>query len=89
MHDSRRQAARRPESRHPGPRTIVSKEFRAPIAEQFSLQFQRELAGGFVFSMGYVGTKGTALFQTIDGNPTCPTAAGVVAVPRATSGQAA
>ena len=29
-------------------RTIVNGQFRAPLAEQFSLQFQRELAGGFV-----------------------------------------
>jgi hypothetical protein len=58
-------------------RTIVDKTFRAPVAEQFSLQFQRELAGGFVLSTGYVGTKGTALFQSIDGNPTVATPPGV------------
>ena len=54
-------------------RTVVDQTFRAPAVEQFSLQFQRELAGGFVFSTGYVGTKGTALFQSVDGNPTVPT----------------
>lgn len=58
-------------------RTIVSKDFRAPYAEQVSLQFQRELPGGWAASMGYVGTKGTALFQSVDGNPTVPGAAGV------------
>ena len=58
-------------------RTIVSKDFRAPISEQFSLQFQRELAGGFAMTVGYVGTKGTGLYQSIDGNPTLPTAPGV------------
>jgi hypothetical protein len=51
-------------------RTIVDQGFRAPLADQYSLQIQRELAGGFAFTLGYVGTKGTALFQTIDGNPT-------------------
>jgi hypothetical protein len=51
-------------------RTITSKDFRAPLSEQVSLQFQRELTGGFAISTGYVGTKGTGLFQSIDGNPT-------------------
>jgi hypothetical protein len=50
-------------------RTIVSKDFRAPIAEQFSAELQREVGPSTVFRVGYVGTKGTALFQTIDGNP--------------------
>ncbi len=50
-------------------RTIVSQDFRSPIAEQFSTEIQRELMPGSVFRVGYVGTKGTALFQTVDGNP--------------------
>ncbi len=50
-------------------RTIVQKDFRAPLAEQFSLEIQRELPSSMVFRVGYVGTKGTALFQTQDGNP--------------------
>ncbi|MCI0621109.1 MAG: hypothetical protein L0387_05460, partial [Acidobacteria bacterium] len=50
-------------------RTILDKNFRSPIAEQFSLELQRELDTNTVFRVGYVGTKGTALFQTIDGNP--------------------
>lgn len=54
-------------------RTIVSNDFRAPLAEQISTQFQRELPDGWAFTFGYVGTKGTALFQSIDGNPTIPT----------------
>jgi hypothetical protein len=49
-------------------RTITSKDYRAPLSEQVSMQFQRELAGGFAATVGYVGTKGTALFQSIDGN---------------------
>ncbi len=50
-------------------RTIVSKDFRSPISEQFSMELQREVSASTVFRIGYVGTKGTALFQTIDGNP--------------------
>ncbi|PYV11692.1 MAG: hypothetical protein DMG07_18630, partial [Acidobacteria bacterium] len=50
-------------------RTVVAENFRAPIAEQFSLEIQREMALNTVFRLGYVGTKGTGLFQTLDGNP--------------------
>ncbi|MDP2998051.1 MAG: carboxypeptidase regulatory-like domain-containing protein [Bryobacterales bacterium] len=50
-------------------RTIVGGDFRAPIAEQFAFETQRELGASSVFRVGYVGTKGSALFQTIDGNP--------------------
>jgi hypothetical protein len=53
-------------------RTIVGEDLRAPVAEQFSLQLQRELARDWALSAGWVGTKGTALFQTVDGNPTLP-----------------
>ena len=56
-------------------RTILDANFRAPIAEQFSLEIQRELDANTVFRVGYVGTKGTGLFQTIDGNPTTRCAA--------------
>ncbi len=50
-------------------RTVVAPDFRAPIAEQFSFEVQRELSSNTVFRIGWVGTKGTGLFQTIDGNP--------------------
>lgn len=53
-------------------RTIVAGDFRAPYAEQVALQLQRELARDWAFTIGYVGAKGTALYQTIDGNPTVP-----------------
>jgi len=53
-------------------RTIVGHDFRAPYAEQVALQLQRELAKDWALTVGYVGTKGTALYQTIDGNPTVP-----------------
>jgi hypothetical protein len=50
-------------------RTVVQGNFRSPIAEQFALEIQRELPKSTVLRIGYVGTKGTALFQTLDGNP--------------------
>ena len=50
-------------------RTVLDANFRSPIADQFSLEAQRELDSDTVFRVGYVGTKGTGLFQTIDGNP--------------------
>jgi hypothetical protein len=50
-------------------RTIVGDDFRSPYYQQYSLQAQRELTGDTVLRVGYVGTKGTALFQTLDGNP--------------------
>jgi hypothetical protein len=53
-------------------RTVVAENFRAPYADQYSLQLQRELSNNLVMNIGYVGTKGTALFQTIDGNPRVP-----------------
>jgi len=53
-------------------RGVVSEDLRAPVAEQFSLQLQRELAKDWSVSIGYVGTKGTALFETVDGNPVVP-----------------
>jgi hypothetical protein len=54
------------------PRTIADNRFRAPHAEQFAFNIQRELTDGWVLTFGYIGTKGTGLFQTIDGNPTIP-----------------
>ncbi|HXJ86145.1 MAG TPA: hypothetical protein VMS18_04965, partial [Candidatus Binatia bacterium] len=50
-------------------RIRLDANFRSPIADQFSLEIQRALELNTVFRIGYVGTKGTALFQTLDGNP--------------------
>ena len=50
-------------------RTIVGSDFRSPYYQQFSLETQRELTRDVVLRIGYVGTKGSALFQTLDGNP--------------------
>jgi carboxypeptidase family protein/TonB-dependent receptor-like protein len=53
-------------------RNTVAEDFRAPAAEQFSLQFQRELATDWAVTFGWIATKGTGLFQSVDGNPTLP-----------------
>lgn len=53
-------------------RTIVGSDFRAPSYDQYSLELQRELAKNLVMRVGYVGTKGSSLFQTVDGNPRRP-----------------
>lgn len=49
--------------------TTVGADFRAPSADQFSLEVSRELSKDVVLRVGYVGTKGNGLFQTVDGNP--------------------
>jgi hypothetical protein len=53
-------------------RTIVAGDFRAPVYDQFSLEMQRELTRDVVLRVGYVGTKGRDLFQSLDGNPRTP-----------------
>ncbi len=50
-------------------RTIVGEDFRSPYYQSFSFEGQRELGQNVVFRLGYVGSKGSALFQTLDGNP--------------------
>jgi hypothetical protein len=61
-------------------RTIVDSGFRAPLAEQFSVNLQRELSGGVAVTAGWIATKGTALFQSLDGNPTVPGTVGATRV---------
>ena len=51
-------------------RTQVDKNFRAPVAEQFSFNIQRQLVSNWALTTGWVATKGTGLFQSVDGNPT-------------------
>jgi hypothetical protein len=58
-------------------RTIVSPNFRSPFAEQLALQLQRQLGADWALTVGYVGTKGTALFEGIDGNPALPGSRGL------------
>jgi len=54
-------------------RTTVASDFRSPSADQYSLEIQRELAKDWVMRVGYIATKGTGLFQTVDGNPVIAT----------------
>ncbi len=49
--------------------TTVGADFRAPSADQFSLEVSRELSKDIVMRVGYIATKGNGLFQTVDGNP--------------------
>lgn len=53
-------------------RTIVGSDFRSPYYDSVNFELQRELTSDLIFRVGYVGSKGTALFQTIDGNPRLP-----------------
>lgn len=55
-------------------RTVVAEDFRSPATDQYSLEVQRELTSDTVMKIGYIRTKGTGLFQTIDANPrtVCP-----------------
>ena len=50
-------------------RTQVTEDFHSPVYDSFSFEFQRELTRDTVFRVGYVGSKGTGLFESIDGNP--------------------
>lgn len=53
-------------------RTIVDKDFHMPRYDSFSLEVQREFTRDLVLRVGYVGTKGTGLFESVDANPTIP-----------------
>jgi len=55
-------------------RTVVAGDFRSPATDQFSFEAQRELTSDLVLKVGYIRTRGTGLFQTIDANPrtACP-----------------
>jgi hypothetical protein len=53
-------------------RTIVSEDFGSPYADQFSFELQRQVTANTVFRVGYIGTRGHDLFQTLDGNPRQP-----------------
>ena len=53
-------------------RTVVGEDFGRRMADQFSLEIQRQLAPNLALRIGYVGTFGKDLFQTLDGNPRQP-----------------
>ena len=51
-------------------RTIVDEDFHMPVYDSLSFELQREFTRDLVFRVGYVGTKGTGLFESVDANPT-------------------
>jgi hypothetical protein len=53
-------------------RTVVAEDFRSPYYDQFSLGAERQLGENLAVRVGYVGTFGDDLFQTLDGNPRLP-----------------
>ncbi|MBF8299658.1 MAG: Outer rane receptor for ferrienterochelin and colicin [Acidobacteria bacterium] len=53
-------------------RTVVADDFSSPIYDQFSLGIERQLSENLAMRVGYVGTFGNDLFQTLDGNPRQP-----------------
>jgi Carboxypeptidase regulatory-like domain/TonB-dependent Receptor Plug Domain len=65
-------------------RTVVAEDFRAPATDQYSFEVQRELTRDTVLKIGYIRTRGTGLFQTIDGNPRTACSGGntIVTVPQ-------
>ncbi|HKS10230.1 MAG TPA: TonB-dependent receptor, partial [Pyrinomonadaceae bacterium] len=53
-------------------RTIVDENFHMPVYDSFSFEIQREFTRDLVMRVGYVGTKGTGLFESVDANPALP-----------------
>jgi hypothetical protein len=53
-------------------RTIVDNDFHMPQYDSLSFEVQREFTRNVVLRVGYVGTKGTGLFESVDANPTIP-----------------
>jgi hypothetical protein len=53
-------------------RTVVADDFRSPVYDQVSLGIERQLSENLAMQVGYVGTFGNDLFQTLDGNPRVP-----------------
>lgn len=51
-------------------RTIVDENFHMPVYDSLSFEVQREFTRDLVLRVGYVGTKGTGLFESVDANPT-------------------
>jgi hypothetical protein len=51
-------------------RTIVDGNFHMPVYDSYSLEIQREFTRDLVLRVGYVGTRGTGLFESVDANPT-------------------
>jgi hypothetical protein len=51
-------------------RTVVDEDFHMPVYDSLSFEAQREFSRDVVLRVGYVGTKGTGLFESVDANPT-------------------
>ncbi len=49
--------------------TQVADDFRSPYSQQYSLGIQRQLNNNNVVEVRYVGTRGKALFQSVNRNP--------------------
>jgi hypothetical protein len=55
----------------------IAQDLKPQNLQEWDLNIQQELGGPFVFQIGYVGTKGTHMWQALDVNqPTVGTAAG-------------
>ncbi len=52
-------------------RTIVDENFHMPVYDSVSLEVQREFTRDLVLRVGYVGTKGTGLFESAAANNFC------------------
>ncbi|HET7288628.1 MAG TPA: hypothetical protein VFI71_14200, partial [Pyrinomonadaceae bacterium] len=50
-------------------RTVVDENFHMPVYDSVSFEIQREFTRDLVMRVGYVGTKGTGLFESVDANP--------------------
>ncbi|HVF88054.1 MAG TPA: hypothetical protein VM866_10710, partial [Pyrinomonadaceae bacterium] len=50
-------------------RTTVTPDFHSPDYDSFSFEMQREFTRDLVLRVGYVGSKGAGLFESIDANP--------------------
>jgi hypothetical protein len=64
-------------------RTTITPDFHTPSADQFSFEVQRGIGQNNVVRLGYVGTLGNELLQTLDGNPVVVCSLPVVACPTA------
>jgi hypothetical protein len=53
-------------------RVIVPTDFRSPAMDQISFDVQRELSFDLLLRVGYIRTRGTGLFQSVQGNPAVP-----------------
>lgn len=53
-------------------RTVFSRDYRSPATDQISINIQRELSANMILKVAYIRTRGTGLFQTVQGNPKVP-----------------